>query len=189
MLRAFLAIDPPPSLHPYLKQVLDHLQASNADVRWVPVGNIHLTLKFFGQISEDLIPTLTQAITPLAAAQTPFTLHLTTPGAFPTLKNPRVVWLGVSGDLKPLTHLVRQLEAAFLQLGFPPEDRPFAPHLTLGRLRSPKGRQELCRRLTLLPALDCPPFLVQNIVLFQSLLSPKGATYVPLKIIPLGQQL
>ncbi len=187
MLRAFLAIDPPPTLRPCLQQVLDHLKASGAQVKWVPVGNIHLTLKFFGNITAAQAEAIAQAAAPLAAAQPPFTLTLTSPGAFPHPNNPRVIWVGVGGQLDVLTSFFHQLETHFAHLGFPPEGRTFAPHLTLGRRRSPLGRQELTRRLALFPPLNCPAFQVNNIVLFQSILSPQGATYTPLHIIPLGK--
>ena len=79
-----------------------------------------------------------------------------------------------------------RLERALVTLGFPPEDRPFAPHLTLGRVKSPSGRAALTRCLVQLPIPSPTPFQVGEIVLFRSTLSPKGATYLPLKIIPLG---
>jgi len=187
MPRIFLAIDLPMSLRPLLTRVQAELKQSGADVRWVPAGNVHLTLKFFGEIPETQVEPLAQAAARVAAGQAPFQLHVTVAGAFPSPKNPRVVWLGLGGDLEVLRHFHQQLERAFADLGYPPEDRPFAAHLTLGRVKSPAGRHELTRRLAQLPACDGPPFPVREIVLFQSRLSPQGATYTPLKIIPLGE--
>ena len=103
----------------------------------MPVGNIHITLKFFGNITEEQVTDLSEAVTALAANQEPFTLTVTDAGAFPSPKSPRVVWLGVGGELDVAQEFYRRLEIAFAALGFPPEDRPFSPHLTLGRVKSP----------------------------------------------------
>jgi 2'-5' RNA ligase len=186
MLRAFLAIDLPAGLRPVLARVQEELKKSGADVKWVPVGNIHITLKFFGQIAEAQVEPIVQAAGDIARGQQPFTLKVVGAGAFPSVKNPRVVWLGVEGDLNLMAGFYRQLETAFAGLGFPPEDRPFSPHLTLGRVKSPRNRVELSRCLTTLAAPQSKPFQVREIVLYRSNLSPQGATYSPLRKIPLA---
>jgi RNA 2',3'-cyclic 3'-phosphodiesterase len=186
MLRAFLAIDPPGSLRPTLSRVQEELKKSGADVRWVPVGNIHITLKFFGQIPEARVEAIVAAAGEIAQAQAPFSLKLTGAGAFPTVSSPRVVWLGLGGDLAAMGSFYRRLEEAFAALGFPPEGRLFTPHLTLGRVKSARNRVELSRCLTTLPPVASEPFQIKEIVLYRSNLSPQGATYLPLKVIPLG---
>jgi len=186
MIRAFLAIDLPASLRPGLGRVQEELKKSAADVRWVPVGNIHLTLKFFGQLPEGEVEPLTQAAKEVAAAQAPFKLQITGAGAFPSLNNPRVVWVGIGGEVLSLAEFYRRLETALAALGHLPEGRPFHPHLTLGRVRSPGGRERLTKILKGLPVPDWPPFKVNELILFRSNLSPQGSTYTPLKVIPLG---
>ena len=186
MIRAFLAIDLPTSLRPVLSWAQEELKKSGADVKWVPVGNIHITLKFFGNITETQVEDIGEAVTALAANQDPFTLTVTDAGAFPSPKNPRVVWLGVGGELDVVQEFYRRLEIAFAALGFPPEDRPFSPHLTLGRVKSPEGRTELTQSIVHLPPPEAAPFQVGEVVLFRSNLTPRGATYLPLKVIPLG---
>jgi RNA 2',3'-cyclic 3'-phosphodiesterase len=186
MIRVFLAVDLPASLRPVLSWAQEELKKSGADVKWVPVGNIHITLKFFGNITDTQVTDISEAVTALAANQEPFTLTVTDAGAFPSPKNPRVVWLGVGGDLEIIREFYRRLELAFAALGFPPEDRPLSPHLTLGRVKSPSGRTALTQCLVHLPEPEAPPFQVSEIVLFRSNLSPQGATYLPLKVIPLG---
>jgi len=186
MIRAFLAIDLPPGLRPPLAQVQEELKRSGADVRWVPVSNIHLTLKFFGQLPEGEVEPLTQAAQEVAASQAPFELQITTPGAFPSLKSPRVVWVGIGGEVLSLAQFYRRLETALATLGHLPEGRPFHPHLTLGRVRSPAGRERLAKMLKELAVPQWPPFKVNEIILFRSNLSPQGSTYTPLKVIPLG---
>jgi 2'-5' RNA ligase len=149
------------------------------------VGNIHITLKFFGQIAEAQVEPIVQAAGDIARWQQPFTLKVAGVGAFPSVKNPRVVWLGVEGDLNLMAGFYRQLETAFAGLGFPPEDRSFSPHLTLGRVKSAKGRVELSRCLTTLPPVESEPFQISEMILYRSNLTPQGATYVPLKVIRL----
>jgi 2'-5' RNA ligase len=186
MIRAFLAIDLPASLRPVLSWAQEELKKCGADVKWVPVGNIHITLKFFGNITDVQVQDITEAVTAIAAGQELFSLKVTDAGAFPSPKHPRVVWLGVGGDLSVVRDFHRRLENAFAALGFPPEDRPFSPHLTLGRVKSASGRAALTRCLANLPSPDYALFPVSEIVLFRSNLSPQGATYLPLKVIPLG---
>jgi RNA 2',3'-cyclic 3'-phosphodiesterase len=187
MIRCFLAIDLPESLRPGLALVQGELKESHADVRWVPPGNIHITLKFFGNVTDAEVPAIINASREVAAEQAPLTLKVTGAGAFPNTRSPRVVWLGLGGDLVPLSQFFYRLEKALAALDYPPEGRAFNPHLTLGRVRSPEGRAQLSRALEKL-VVDWPPFAVQEIILYQSVLSPKGSTYTPLEVIKFGKQ-
>jgi RNA 2',3'-cyclic 3'-phosphodiesterase len=187
MIRAFLAIELPDALRPGLAQVQGELKRSRADVRWVAVGNIHLTLKFFGNVPDDEIETLALAAGEAAAETAPLQLQVTGSGAFPSPQAPRVVWVGLGGDLVPLTQLFYRLEKAFAALGYPPESRAFNPHLTLGRVKSPANREKLAGMLKKMPPLAWPPFEVKELILFQSVLSPQGSKYTPLRVIPLGK--
>jgi 2'-5' RNA ligase len=186
MIRAFLAIDLPDSLRAHLSLVQGELKSSQADVRWVPVGNIHLTLKFFGNVPDEDIGSLALAARQVAAEEGPFQLRVTMAGAFPSHRSPRVVWLGLGGDVVPLTRLYQKLEKAFAALGHLPEGRAFHPHLTLGRVKSPANREKLAGMLVKMPPVDWPPFAVKELILFQSVLSPQGSKYTPLQVIPLG---
>ena len=186
MIRAFLAIELPEALRVGLAQVQGELKRSRADVRWVPVGNIHLTLKFFGNVPDDEIEALAAAAREAAADTASLQLQATRAGAFPSSNAPRVVWLGLGGDVVPLTQLFYRLEKAFAALGYPPEGRVFNPHLTLGRVKSPANRERLAKLLAKLPPVDWPPFEVKELILFQSVLSPQGSKYTPLEVIKLG---
>jgi 2'-5' RNA ligase len=186
MIRAFLALDLPENLKPGLALYQQELKKSGADVRWVAVNNIHLTLKFFGNVPDVDVEALARAAQEVAAPQAPFQLKVTAAGAFPTINAPRVVWLGLEGDLVALARFYRQLEKAFEPLGYPPENRPFHPHLTLGRVKSPQGRAGLSKALKELPAPNWPAFQVKEITLYRSILSPQGSIYTPLKVITLG---
>jgi 2'-5' RNA ligase len=188
MIRAFLAIELPDAWRPGLAQVQGELKRSHADVRWVTPGNIHLTLKFFGNVPDDEIDALALSAREAAAQAAPLQLQVTSAGAFPSPQAPRVVWLGLGGDLVPLTQLFYRLEKAFATLGYPPEGRAFNPHLTLGRVKSPANRERLAKMLAKMPPLDWPPFTVKELILFQSVLSPHGSKYTPLQVIRLGEQ-
>jgi RNA 2',3'-cyclic 3'-phosphodiesterase len=186
MIRAFLAIDLPESYQAKLTAVQDYLKQSRADVRWTSVSSIHLTLKFFGDITENQVEELTAAATPIAAATPAFTLGVQGVGTFPGPKNPRVIWLGLSDQLDILAKLVQNLEQAFAPLGFPPEKRPFTAHLTLGRVRSSQGREALRQSLQTVALPDFVEFQVKRLVLYRSTLRPQGALYTPLHQIVLG---
>jgi 2'-5' RNA ligase len=187
MIRAFLAIEMPETLRANLALVQAELKRSRADVRWVAAGNIHLTLKFFGNVPDDEIDTLALAAREVAQDEEPFQLKATVAGAFPSPKAPRVVWMGLGGDVVPLNRLYYQLEKAFDQLGYPAEGRAFHPHLTLGRVKSPANRERLAKMLGNMPPVDWPPVAVNELILFQSVLSAKGSTYTPLRVVPLGK--
>ena len=186
MIRAFLALELPDSLRPGLAQVQEDLKRSRAEVRWVAVGNIHLTMKFFGNVPDDEIGSLALAAREVAAEAAPLQLQVTGAGAFPSPQAPRVVWVGLGGDLVPLTQLFYRLEKEFAALGYLPEGRAFNPHLTLGRVKSPVNRDRLAKLLATMPSLNWPPFTVKELILFQSVLSPQGSKYTPLQVIPLG---
>jgi RNA 2',3'-cyclic 3'-phosphodiesterase len=186
MIRAFLAIDLPESYQTGLTAVQDYLRKSGADVRWVAVDNIHLTLKFFGDIEENRVETLIATASRITRITPAFTLGVQGVGAFPGPRSPRVIWLGLTGQTDILGRLVQELEMAFAPLGFPPEKRKFAPHLTLGRVRSSQGREALSRFLQSVPLPDFTEFQVGNLVLYRSTLRPQGALYTPLNQIALG---
>lgn len=186
MIRAFLAIDVPDSYRAGLAAVQEALKKSGADVRWVAPANIHLTLKFFGDITDAQLEAISAAAAAVAGTTPVLTLQAQSVGTFPGPKNPRVIWLGLAGQTDLLATLVQELESAFVPLGFPAEKRPFTPHLTLGRVRSNRGREELQRRLENLVLPPFPAFPVAEVVLYQSTLRPQGAVYTPLRQIGLG---
>jgi RNA 2',3'-cyclic 3'-phosphodiesterase len=186
MIRAFLAVDLSETYRAGLATVQDYLKKSGADVRWTSVAGIHLTLKFFGEIEEDHVDTLAATAADITCTTPSFTLGVQGVGTFPGPRNPRVIWLGLSGRTDILAMMVQNLEQAFVPLGFPSEKRPFTPHLTLGRVRSSQGRETLSRALQTIALPDFPELLVDKLVLFRSTLRPQGALYTPLRQIALS---
>jgi 2'-5' RNA ligase len=158
-----------------------------ADVKWVDPANLHLTLEFLGEVTEDRIVAVRAALGRVAGGHAPFELGMAGIGGFPSLGRPRVLWAGVSHGLRELGLLAADVERAMAPLGFPPESRPFSGHVTLGRVRTPRG---LRRVLDAAAALEGQPFgawTVREIVLYRSHLRPSGSVYEPLATLALGR--
>ena len=182
MVRAFVAVDISHGARYTLSETTESLQRQAlSTVRWVRPEGIHLTLKFLGEVDATLIDRILEALEPAARGTGPFSLGLSELGAFPSVDSPRVVWVGLSGDLAPLQELQaridRQLHA---DLGFAPEGRPFRPHLTLGRLRQGASGEERRRLAKAMPQVTLSTDVswnVQEVRLIRSTLTPSGAIY------------
>jgi 2'-5' RNA ligase len=182
-LRLFFAIDLPAPVRARVAAALADLQREvGSGVRWIPSESLHLTLKFCGDVKSPSIPRLTAAAAARSARLDPFELGLGGWGAFPSVRSARIVWLGVTGGAPRLARLARKLDAAAGKHGVPRERRPYRAHLTVGRLRqaAPVALQKAA-------APEIPPFPVEEVVLYESRLSPAGSTYVPLARLPLGE--
>lgn len=180
-LRLFLALDLPDEVRESIARAQRSLKATGADVRWVRPGSIHLTLKFLGPVEERLVDGLVRTVEKVAAGSPPLELYPAGAGVFPRPKSPRVVWLGLAGDLEPLIELAKGLNAALEPLGFEPEKRKFNPHLTLGRVKSGRNRLGLIDQVLELRGFKGPPFTARELILFKSDLHPSGAVYTALK--------
>lgn len=185
MLRTFLAVELPGTIQKKIGEVQKDLKSSGADVRWVSPGNIHLTLKFFGNIEESVIQNIVQSIEGPLQDTSPFCLKVQGMGAFPNLKNPRVIWIGLQEGKEGIISIQKQLERAFERIGFQPEDRPFHPHLTLGRVKSNRGKNELVRGMEGYKE-EFGNFQVEKVILFKSDLRPMGPIYTTLREIRFG---
>ena len=179
-IRAFIAIDLPPAVKAALADVAATLAGrvprgavGTAAVRWVRPEQMHLTLRFLGDTPTDKLPHLAAALDALAAGHAPFTMHLTNVGCFPNARRPRVVWVGLGGEEAKLLALVTALEAALRPLGWPPEDKPFRAHLTLGRVKDERAAQGIDW------AAAVPPLTVPVVAmhLIESQLRPDGSVY------------
>jgi len=180
-IRAFIAIELPSQIKAALSQLQGSLRTSkNASVKWVNPEGIHLTLKFLGNVDEAEIPELTKALAEAVRGVAPFSLQLGDPGAFPGNQAPRVVWVGIEGDIEPLRTLHNNIGRVLAPLGFPPEKRAFSPHLTLGRVReeaSPGEKRRLGENVAALKTEVKLPFEVESLSLMRSKLTREGALY------------
>jgi 2'-5' RNA ligase len=134
---------------------------------------MHLTLRFLGEIDPGKVPSIDRVLEESAAEVSPFSLSLSGLGAFPGLSRPRVVWVGLTGDLQPLGRLKKSIDRGLKPLGFPLEDRPFKPHITLGRVKTRIDGHALVGSRN----FSSDSFLVCRVRLIKSILKPQGAEY------------
>ena len=183
-IRAFIAIELDEPVRTALQEIQDELKTSKADAKWVNPHNIHLTLKFLGATPVDKIDAISQALREAVLKFTGFNILITQLGAFPKPEYPRVVWVEITEGDKTLEELAGEIEERLLPLGFPKEERRFAAHITIARIRSSLNRIDLANKLKEAK----PPLLsqkVDKITLFKSTLTPKGPVYEALKTINL----
>ena len=185
-LRAFLAVEPPAAVRGEIAAIQERLKKTvRGVIRWVRPAGIHLTLKFFGNIPPPAVDRISEAVAARTVGVAPFDLTVRTVGVFPDLNRPRVVWLGMAGEVERLLVLQTSLERAFGVLGFPREERPFRAHLTLGRIKTPKGLVGLARAVEIGERATAGLFRADHLVLFRSELTPQGAVYARLAAFPL----
>lgn len=190
LLRAFIAIELPPSLQNAIERQTARLRQAVGDesVRWVPAFNLHLTLKFLGNIPPAHVEFLKQSLIQTAAAHPPFDLQIGGIGAFPNAKAPRVLWAGIHAPAE-LTSLQKSVEAGATRLGYEREARPFSPHLTLGRVRqnaSAENLQKIRAALEKLQIGHIGSARVETVHLYKSELNPGGSVYTKLFSAPLS---
>ncbi len=179
LMRIFIAIELPEEIRSALAALQDDLSRARADVGWTKPDNQHLTLKFLGEVEEQRIGQIAPACQSAIIGATPFTVSIKDTGAFPNLRQPRVLWAGLAEGITELRELHTRLDEQLSALGFEKEARVFKPHLTLGRVKSAKNTAILISRLTAyrLPLLS---FTAREIVVMRSQLDPAGSIYTPL---------
>ena len=183
MVRAFVAVDVPREVREGLAEIVGRLQAEGVSgVRWTRPEGIHLTLKFLGEIDPGTVEKILEQIERATEGVSPFSLALSGVGAFPRPDSPRVIWVGLKGDLDSLEELQRRIdhEISLLGGGFAKEGRPFTPHLTLGRLRqgvSVEERGRLGKGLSRVALEGEVRWEVREVGLIRSTLNPAGAVY------------
>ena len=186
MIRSFLAIEIPITVLNRIRKVQEDLKSSRIDVRWVNPEKIHLTLKFFGNIEESRIESIVGSIREPVQSTPPFSLQVIGLGAFPHFKNPRVIWVGLIDGKGVLTTFQKELEGTLAKIGFEPEGRPFQPHLTVGRVRTSRGKNDLIGKMEKHREEEFGYVEAEEVVLFRSELKPTGPIYTPLRKSRLG---
>ena len=184
-MRAFVAIALPEEVRAALTGLQRQLATSGADVKWASPDQLHLTLRFLGDITQEQRDAVEHLLATVAVTRPPFPIRLEGVGAFPSIASPRVVWVAVREGRTSLLELAGALEEGIRALGCSAEERPFAAHVTLGRVRSPRRRTILTERLR--TAAWSPPsaWPVDAVRLYQSVLSPAGPHYTVLADVPL----
>lgn len=191
MLRAFIAVEIPAEIQQNVyKQTAVFRRGIESLVRWVPAHNMHLTLKFLGDVSPNNVEFLVQMLRNEAALVPAFDIHLAGLGSFPNLRRPRVIYVGIQAPAA-LDALQRGIEAAARRLGYESEERPFSAHLTLGRLRqnaTAVEQQQIRRALESTQVDVFGTARVDSLHLYKSDLNPGGSIYTRLHSAPLKKQ-
>ena len=183
-LRLFVAVDVPDDVQAGLEESLAPYRDRIPGARWTHRSRWHVTLKFLGTTWPRLVDDVKEAVATAAGASAAFETALTEVGAFPSARRARVLWAGLSDDDGRFAEMVKRLDD-LLEEYFMPENRAYTPHLTVARLTPPRALDEFAPDLAG-RSVASPPFRVGELVLYQSHLSPKGATYEPLLKVPLG---
>jgi len=180
-IRSFIAIGLDRENQDRLANIQDKLKECGARVRWVKPGNIHLTLKFLGNISSTKVDKIINLLPELYNDTSPFDFTITHLGAFPKISRPNVIWAGVEHNADKLTALASTLEHAMVSLGFPKERKKFSPHITIGRVKQFKNLTPLSEGLQTLQIR--PPLQQKSIIitLYESTLTGQGPVYTALK--------
>ncbi len=179
-MRSFIAIEIPDVIKKEMTEAQRRLKSSGAEASWPRSEGIHLTLKFLGEVPEIRITEIMEGIRQSVAGIAPFRLEVGGIGTFPGPRNARVAWIGLSGDTETLKRLQAEVEDAMARLGLERDERPFTPHLTIGRIRYIRSRDRWLKTLEEIRDIKLPGFDVTSIRLMKSELKPSGAVYTEL---------
>jgi 2'-5' RNA ligase len=183
-MRAFLGIPILEDLKPRIESIQDNFY--NFDIKFVEKENLHFNLKFFREIDEEKIEQLKRILEDICKQFQSFEIKISGIGAFPNRNYVRVIWLGVKDGYQALASLAEMIEKALESMGFEIEEK-FVPHLTLGRVRSGRNKNELIALLKELENVEIGKMNIDKVILFQSKLSPNGPIYEELFRIKLNE--
>ena len=183
MIRTFIAADLPESVREELARIQAELRTEKFKFRWVKPENIHLTLIFLGEVDPEMLEGISDAVANTARCYAP--IHLATQGlgVFPGIKRPRIIWVGMSREVKILRELKSSLDRTLLKINglkFKPERRPFRAHLTLGRAKGRIDGRKLAVAMNRLIEVPSAPLIIDAIHVFKSDLRASGAVYTKL---------
>jgi len=179
--RAFVAIEVDAPIRRALAGLIEELNRPSQPVKWVTPENIHLTLKFLGDVPQERVSEAIQIVRDCAQGIGPFSLAIQGTGAFPSTQQPRVIFAGAQDERNAAHELAGRLEERMEALGIEREDRPFQCHLTLGRLREPRALPALAAKMAAASARDFGKMTVTQITLIESTLTPQGPIYRPVE--------
>ncbi len=182
--RAFISADISPNST--LSALLDQLRQTRGDLKVVKGANLHVTLKFLGDTEESLVEDIAQRVRASSEGVGPFSVRLQGMGAFPSMSNIRVVWVGMENG-GTLAELASRMDASFFEIGFERDRKGFRPHLTVARVRSPRGLEDVQELITANVATDFGEYMIDRITLKKSVLTPQGPQYSNVRETLLGE--
>lgn len=187
-IRSFLAFELPIDIKNTVEEVLDQAKQHDLPIKWVPLMNIHLTVVFLGNIQEENIPVMGKGIEKSCSQTSHFHISLDNMGCFPNKRNPRVLWLGLKGEIERISFFRNELQNQLIPFGITPEKRPFRPHLTLGRFKKPNKKNALKveKLMESHQKFNGSEQIIPELVQFRSDLRPSGAVYTRVASWPLA---
>lgn len=185
-MRCFAAVELSKPLRDALADALKKMPRE-PEVRWSGPEQLHVTLKFLGEVADKDLPRVCEIVQAAAASLAPFSIQLGGFGVFPAPRNPRVLWAGIEDPDAGCRRWLDAVDPRFEEMGFTPELRAYRPHVTLGRAKSSRGAAVLRQVLETAAPPPAREMRVEQIVLFESILRPQGAKYAPALTARLGQ--
>lgn len=190
-MRTFIAVDIDEDIKKAVGDIISRLkkgiQFTGAFPSWVPVENMHLTMKFLGEVDEGILPKINESLRGISAEFQPFDITLEKIGVFPNKKAPRVIWIGIKQGKEQLALLQQKIEFEMELLGFTPENREFSPHLTLARIKSMRGVEGMMDVIFSHSNYLAGTCSIKELIIYRSVLQKTGAVYTPLYKIPLKE--
>ena len=184
-IRTFICIEIPDRIKERIAELQRELRRTDAQVSWAKPSNIHLTIKFLGDVTRPRIERVIHAVERAASSIAAFEVEVGGAGCFPSPRSPRVLWIGLTGLPDLLKQLHASIEDELYGEGFPRESKRFSPHLTIGRVRAPKNANRLAEEL-LATGFEPEKFPAREIIVMRSDLKPTGSVYTPQAVIQLG---
>lgn len=179
-MRLFIAVEIPEKEKKTIWELISEQKRKNLPIKWVEFENLHITLKFLGEIEEKKLNKILPVLSTISSRTKSFHLCLENLGCFPGIRNPRVLWVGVSKGGDELIKLATDLEDELYKIGFKKEERKFHPHLTIGRIKTPCNIDDIINQ-----PIKTDIFDVKEFILFKSTLLPSGPVYERLNRFPL----
>ena len=186
-IRTFIAIELPDKIQSDIRQLKHSFLPYRFDIRWVKPLNMHLTIKFLGDVDPADLDTIGKLLSDIAGNFPSFDLIPRGLGVFPSLKRPRVIWIGIAGQTDVLGSIQQSVNGGLNEIGFTTEKRPFRGHLTFGRIKSRVDQDRLLDALHAQQKFVSKAFTVENLAMFKSELTPSGPIYTKLYEVPLGK--
>lgn len=186
-MRCFIAIDLPEELKRQIELVINLIAPLSKDIKWVPSENIHLTVKFLGEVKEDRLPEIEQRLRDICRIHAPFSISVRGTGAFPNEKSPNVIWIGVNKSDR-LKSLYLDIDNSLSEAGFEKESRKHSPHLTIGRVKSRKDILQVMNSLHEFRSKLFGNADVVEVHLMKSILRPSGSEYSKVRSFRLNEE-
>jgi 2'-5' RNA ligase len=180
-MRLFISIELPDDVKKKIKSILDELAKCDPKIKWVSTENLHITLKFIGEVKEEKVEEIIQRVRDSIRTQSSFTASFSELGTFPGGKYPRVVWLGIEKGKDEISGIVANIDTSLSDMGIEKEKREFTSHITLGRVKEKRANKLLIDKIEKLSLPDLDEIKVDKISIMQSKLTPKGPIYSVLK--------